>query len=400
MIVPDNVSGRRVTRRGVHLLPFGFHGAWMQKADYWLQLLVDMDMSWVVVLSESDAFRKSGAAKALLDAGVIPIVRFSYQFPYPWTHEDETAELANLYARYDAPCIIQFANEPFDIREWRNNSVPGDLEAWRIIRDRWWEASQKIVARGAYAGFPDGPCFTRNPFEIIQDPHGFWYSGRAVYLGHHYGKGRPVTYPYDDVSQLGTPLTIEEYRAALDIYADDPDWNELIYNPAFLDKMNLRREAWAEKGISPIEDDTCFLGWEKVQDWSRKTFGFDVEMAMTEGGWVPRDRPGCGDGTDYRWPMTTPKMVAAKTVAMYEYDSPLFAICPWLLADKEMGGSGGWEFDAWVGGAYGKYENDVVAALKKHNSIKEEAEAALVQLDRMLYILEDKLSWQDGAQKT
>ena len=72
---------------------------------------------------------------------------------------------------------------------------------------------------------------------------------------------------------------------------------------------------------------------------------------MTEGGWVPRDRPGTGPNTDIRMPHTTPKMVAKKTLQMFDTPSPFFAICPWLLADEDMGGSG-WPFDAWHGWAY------------------------------------------------
>jgi len=361
--VPGKVSGRPVTNRGVHLLPFGFHDAWMADKDYWIKLLVDMGMSWVVALSESDALRISGAAEALLEAGVIPIVRFAYQFPGVWTHEREVGKLAEIYARYGAPLIVQFANEPFDSREWKNDKVPGEDEAWAIIRDRWNDAARKIVAHGGYAGFPDGPCYGRNPFEVIGDPDHLWADGKAVYLGHHYGKGRPVDYPYDPVSQEGVPLTWEEYLELLDDYRDHPDWNE---GPAVLEQMNSQRKAWAKKGLTPIDDDTCFLGWEKVLHWSKETFGFPVYMAMTEGGWVPRDRAGSGP-VDIRWPMTTPRMVARKTVEMYEYGSPLFAICPWLLADRSMGGGDGWAFDAWVGWAYSdRYglEKPVVQALK------------------------------------
>jgi len=68
-MIPTTVSGRPVGKRGVHLLPFGFHNFWMDNRDYWLDLLVSMNMSWCVALSESDALRISGAAEALLDAG-------------------------------------------------------------------------------------------------------------------------------------------------------------------------------------------------------------------------------------------------------------------------------------------------------------------------------------------
>jgi hypothetical protein len=76
-----------------------------------------------------------------------------------------------------------------------------------------------------------------------------------------------------------------------------------------------------------------------------------VPMALTEGGWVPRDRPGTGLNTDIRTPHTTPRMVAKKTLQMYDAPSPFFSICPWLLACEDMGGSG-WPYDAWHGWAY------------------------------------------------
>jgi hypothetical protein len=79
MDIPPSVSGREVTPRGVHLHPFGYHDFCMQDADYWCDLLVSMGTSWVVALTESDAFTTSGAAEALLEAGIIPIVRFGYQ---------------------------------------------------------------------------------------------------------------------------------------------------------------------------------------------------------------------------------------------------------------------------------------------------------------------------------
>jgi len=104
-----------------------------------------------------------------------------------------------------------------------------------------------------------------------------------------------------------------------------------------------------------------------VAAYSEIAFGFVVQMALTEGGWVPRDRAG-DNPVDVRWPYTTPRMVAAKTLAMYEDGSPHFAICPWLLADGYMaGGDVGWPFDAWVTWAYAdKYgpEKPVIQVLR------------------------------------
>ena len=363
MIIPKSVSGRPVTNRGVHLQPSGQHTDWMKRADYWIDLLVSMGMSWVTALSDSDALYTSGAAKALLEAGIIPIVRFAYTFPNAWTHGDAVSQLVNLYAKYDAPCIVQFANEPFDIREWRNKLVPKYEDAWNIIAQKWNEAAREIVRRGGIAGFPDGPCYGENPFMRIESTHDLWYVEKCVYLGHFYGKGRPLNYPYDVVSQFGLPLSMGEYRELLDDYADDPAWFEGEYTLA---RMNAQRQVWAVLGKTAFDDDTCFRGYEKVVAWSKETFGFVVPMAMTEGGWVPRDRAGSGNQVDIRWPMTTPNKVAELTVAMFEADTPMFALTPWLLASQDMGASG-WPDDCWVGYAfsdrYGR-EKPVIAALR------------------------------------
>jgi hypothetical protein len=360
MQIPEFVAGRRVTRRGVHLSTSWHHDDWMADADYWLDLLVSMNMSWVLALSAGDSLFLSGAAEALLAHGVIPIVRFDYQFPGQWAHAEHVQQLAPLYQQYGAPLVVQFANEPFDDREWKND-VPPYEEAWAVIVQRWNEAANVIINNGGIAGFPDGPCYSENPFVRIGDPDEHWLSGRAVYLGHHYGKGRPVNYPYDDVTRHGTPLTMEEYRAQLDDFADDPDWNE---GEAVLALMNEQRAEWADPLLTALDDDTCWRGWEKVQWYALGAFGHSVQMAMTEGGWVPRDRAG-SNPIDIRWPYTTPRMVAQKTVAMYN-DAPdsMFAVCPWTLM------SDGWPYDAWVGWAFSdKYgqEKPVVQALREGN---------------------------------
>jgi hypothetical protein len=395
--IPSVVSGRPVTPRGVHLHPFGYYDFCMQVADYWCDLLVSMGISWVLALSEGDSLFLSGAAEALLEAGVIPIVRFGYQFPGLWSHGETTEQLANLYAEYGVPLVVQFANEPFDAREWENGEVPPYEEAWAIIVQRWGEAANAITGSGGVAGFPDGPSYSENPFLRIGDEDGHWQAGRAVYLGHHYGKGRPLDYPEDGVSRYGTPLTMEEYREALDDFADDPAWNE---GEAVVALMNQQRAEWADPNLTPLDDDVCWRGWEKVQWYAQQAFGFEIQMAMTEGGWVPRDRAG-SDPIDIRWPYTTPRMVAAKTVQMYEYPSPLFAICPWLLADEDMGG-GGWPLDAWHGWAfedlYGR-QKPVIQALIDHppggGNVVEEleaAQAAAAAVDGALTLALDLLS--------
>jgi hypothetical protein len=190
-------------------------------------------------------------------------------------------------------------------------------------------------------------------------------------LGHFYGKGRPIDYPYDSVSRTGTPqLSYESYMAQLDDYGDDPRWNE---GPGAVEAMNDQRLAWADPDRTAVDDPVCWNGWQQIQAFSYEALGFLAPLAMTEGGWVPRDRAG-SDPTDIRWPYTTPNKVAQQTLAAYglnELIRPMFAVCPWLLADGAMNGGAdvGWPYDAWVGWAYSdKYgmEKPVVQMLKEN----------------------------------
>jgi len=365
--IPRMVSGRTVNNRGVHLQPFGYHNTFMEKADYWIKLLVDTGMSWVTLISAGDAAYKSGILKELLEAGIIPIVRMAYNYPQPWTELDSVEQIVDLYIQYGLAPIFAIGNEPFDDREWVDRKIPPYEEAWGIIAMRWEQAARAIVARGGIAGFPDGPTYSENPFRRIKSTWDLWYSGYAVYLAHLYGKGRPGDYPYDAVSQNGLRLTKERYVAMLDDYGQDPDWNELLKDPAILDKINQQRQEWARPGKTALDDDTCFNGWQKILYYAQEegSLGIAVPILMTEGGWVPSDRAG-SNPTDIRWPKTTPRMVAKKTLQMYNANTPLVAICPWLLACKELGGSG-WEYDAWVSGEYADkygYEKPVIQMLK------------------------------------
>ena len=386
--IPNRVSGRDVTIRGVHFLPFGHHTVWMRKyhegierptRDYWLQVVQDMGLSWVILINDGDSVlqKKDGLnpLEALLGVGVIPIIRGRIQFPGHFNDYDTVKESVAIYAKYGLrpPWII--GNEPLDDREW-STDVPGYDVAMGIVSDRWKEAASKIITAGGVVGFPDGPSYSKNPFPLIREFATAFQYGDAFYAGHHYGKGRPEDYPYDDVTQTGYEMydkAIEFneliYDAYLDDYANNPFWRE---EPVWM--INEKRFALKNPSLTGATDPTCFKGWEQIVLWARETFGFDVPMALTEGGWVPRDRAGTGQNTDIRWPHSTPKMVAKRTLAMFDGNSPFFAICPWLIADDAMQihGYSGWPFDAWVGWAYNEmygYEKPIINALKDNKPL-------------------------------
>jgi hypothetical protein len=377
--LPDEVAGRKINTRGVHLLPFGHHTHWMQRADYWVNLLLDMGISWVVIITEGDSVLQEVNGESpislFLRNGIIPLIRDKLRFPENFKNMTTVERTVDMYGEYGLrpPWILY--NEPFDEREWRKDQPPYE-QAWAIIADRWMNAASIVVRLGGVAGFPDGPSYPDNPFERIIDARWIFDEGLGFYTGHHYGKGRPLDYPYDTVSQFGyeycnpvgqmwMPLTEKSYSAYLDDYADDPKWRE-----ESVETINSQRYKLIEFGKTAIDDDTCWRGWEKIGYWSVQSLGYVVPMAMTEGGWVPRDRAGTGPNTDIRWPHTTPNMVAKKTLSMFEAPSPFFAICPWLLADDAMlPDYVGWPFDSWVGWAYKErygYKKPVVQMLIDH----------------------------------
>ena len=371
--IPDELSGRYISNRGVHFLPFSHHYVWMRLShdgidkptrQYWVSELKRMGLSWVILINDGDSviqkFSGKEPIRVLMEAGVYPIIRAQMTFPGHFEDLETVKRTVSIYAEFGlrAPWII--GNEPLDPREWKNGDVPPYDEAMAIVVDRWKEAANAIIAMGGVIGFPDGPCYSKNPLLMLTEYRDAFRYGDAFYAGHFYGKGRPENYPYDDVSQtgyeyydeqegIGYPLSEEMYDWYLDDYAHDPQWRE-----ESITLINQRRFELVDATKTGAEDCTCFRGWERIVNWSRETFGFDIPMALTEGGWVPRDRAGSGPNTDIRWPHTTPNMVGRRTVRMYEMNSPFFAICPWLIADDAMQIHGyvGWPYDSWYGWAY------------------------------------------------
>jgi hypothetical protein len=117
----------------VHLLPFGFHGDWLADAAYWVDLLVSMDLSWVVLITDGDSVRQkygtsSSPLEVLLDGGIIPIVREQKLFPHPFTELETVRWTVDLYGQYGLKPLWIIRDEPFDSREWIDGEIPPD--AW------------------------------------------------------------------------------------------------------------------------------------------------------------------------------------------------------------------------------------------------------------------------------
>jgi len=366
MEIPAAVSGRRVTPRGVHFQPSDYHGGWCSSSApwpraYWLDLLQAMGISWAVLLysgrSALELFDGKEVVRWLLDAGVIPVLRYhTTLLPRSFQGADIVRELADIYADYGLKPPVQLWNEPGNPREWVDSDVPAGW--WGTFVNLWISAAQQVVAAGGWPGFPDGPDYNyteRHPFR--DTPRWLWVNGHAWFGVHPYGLGRPLAYPTDAVSRLGTPITEAEYCAALDDLAGRPEW----WDPPVAEMNALRQDPnW--RNPDPVLWDgqrsnytACWWSWRLVDYQARDVLGQAVPLIATEGGWTPKARAGTGPGgQDRRWPLDTPKGIGRKTLAAFEEvaATPCFlAACPWILATEDMGGSG-WPDDCWHGWAF------------------------------------------------
>jgi len=341
------------SNRGVHLLASPYHWGWLgdeEKRSQWLPRLRAMHITWVLMgtsgMSALEEFDGLTAAEWVLQNQMVPVFR-DFDVLNGWfRNEAFVQEVVPIFKRYQMRPIVIDGNEIFDDREWRQDTAPDN--AAEHFMERWKASSQLILKHGGIPGFPDPlgewPWF----FNEMRDLRWMWEEGLACFTGHFYGKARPQDYPEDGVSLHGWPMTQDGLRDALDDYYDNPAFNDVP-----LDRMNRYRTHLADPDKTFLDDSTCFGAWRNVRYYAQEILGCDIPLCMTEGGWVPRDRPGTGDDIDDRWPQTTPIKVAEKTYAMFEgTDHGMFALTPWLLANSWMGGTGGWEDDSWFGGSF------------------------------------------------
>jgi len=359
------------TNIGLHLKPASFHSDWLgdtERREYELGILRRIKASWVTMLTDGDSAIEviSGkeAVRWLLDEEIIPIIRDSTdKLPRAYTNIAFVGKLVQIYSDYKLRPLVIIGNEPGDAREWVDENVP---QNWKdVFLGVWVSAARQVMSAGANAGFPD-PLgdwqyfFDRMPNDIIDA----FAEGRCVFTAHLYGKARPLDYPEDDVSLNGTPATYEEYRAAMDDFAD-------IWGVPNIDDVNRQRAEWADPNKTFLDDSTCFGAWRNINYYAEKSWGFKPVMCMTEGGWTPKDQAGSVP-VDIRYPPSTIKKIADKTLNALSEDTGMFALTFWL--------SYGWSDDGWyysplqnvidqdTGEAYGP-EQKVIKALESSNSV-------------------------------
>lgn len=357
------------TNIGLHLKPAAHHTDWLgdkARREYEIGILTRIHANWCTWITDGDSAMETIAEKPapcwLLDEGIVPITRDSTTgLPLDYQNIDFVLKLVAEFKPYGLRPAVILWNEPGDYREWHKKRPTDWKEKFLAV---WIQAARQVMDAGANAGFPDplgkwSWFFERLPSDIVDA----FRDGRCFFSAHLYGKNRPVNYPEDDVSRYGTPLTETGYRVALDDFWDVPGFRDFT-----LGQINEQRKLLANRYKTFLDDTTCFGAWRNVYYEFERLHGFRPVTCMNEGGWVPKDRPGSGENVDYRWPMTTPKMVARLTVESLKVDHGMFALTPWI--------SYGWSDNGWynngsfsdvtdsdTGKPYGP-EMPVIAALK------------------------------------
>ena len=342
------------SNRGIHWSASCDHSHALANWPFWKDELAKMGVKWVKLL-DSGGGSSIQMCQALLSADIIPIVRLYRPRPNPGTlhvaslvppnPEQMTAQnaqtignLVNVGVRY-----FEANNEPNLRDEW--NYADWQSYPWQrrvqMVCDGWIKDAVKIISLGGLPAFPAlAQCgHTMNDGAIGSIP---FYIEAVRYLAERY----PVAAP--DILKSGAWLAVHNYG-----------WNHPAAYP--YDPINQADHP----GETVFQDDSTIRSYEVPQDLFFETFGVDLPIICTEGGYVP---PANGwEQKDTRYPALTYDSQARLTVAAYSWlaeNAPqVWAMCPWLIANERMGHND----TAWTGSVwyYDGGERPVVQAMKE-----------------------------------
>jgi len=357
-------------RRGIHWSASPYHLMGDQLTP-WLDELAAMNIKWVKLMAKGDRDLSDRSTvelcQRLLACGIFPIVRLYRPQQNPGTlnqgQQELVRELVDLGVRY-----FETNNEPNLPTEWQNNNLP---QNWLEIATRdWIQDADFLISVGALPGTPamsfgGGATIIR---EIQRQGRLDLFEKGAWIAIHNYCLNHPLDYPYDEVNLHGRPLTPEEYDA-LGPYTTDagilaalknvlePASYAAIANPhwAWMDgyikntreAVNQMREQHKRPDCTLADDANCFREYELAAQTVYEILGYHVPIITTEGGVV------VGDKQDGRYPRMTLDRHREYTVAMFDFmmnQAPdyYFALCPWLIANYQMGlREINWESQAW-----------------------------------------------------
>ncbi len=351
--------------RGVHWSASVYHpsGAALQQ---WINELQALQIKWVKVLDDGGASSRE-LSRALLDNGIMPIVRIYRERPNPGHLDgrgiDAVHKLVAAGVRY-----FEANNEPDLPAEWKNNHRPAN---WLdVVVDNFiWDADT-IFKEGGLPAYPAmGPGNQSNGIaKVVERGRKDIFERGAWVAIHNYTLNHPLDYPGDAVNQTGQALTAEEYAyyqrwqyssltpdQALQhgiTRSDYAKYQAWAWDGRPLEEINALRARAKNPGQTIFQDAYCFRAFEWWGATIQQTLGFDVPVMSTEGG------PVVGWGDDKRYPKVSTTTQAEWQMAIYRFlqdEAPewYFTCCTWLLASRPLGDfNPTWDQMSWYSHAW------------------------------------------------
>lgn len=376
--------------RGVHWSARLYHDVIQPNLDYWVDQLVAMKIKWVKLLDDGGG---SGMdfCRRLVAADIMPVVRL-YMAQLNPSHL--TSRELDTVSRYVDAGVFYFEsnNEPDLPAEWKNNQQPPnwlDIVVNNFIRD-----ADGVLGRGGLLALPAmGPGSLDNPISLVVQKGRRDLFERGCWVAiHNYTLNHPLDYPYDDVNQMGRPLTQEEFdeyarwqysdlsyaqiqAQGIPISPDDyAKFNRWAWDGRSMEMVNQVRASNKNPGQTVLEDANCFNGYQAAGKMMFDALGFYVPVISTEGG------PVVGWGDDNRYAKvnpTTQMEMQLGIVRTLQTQAPpwYFAMCTWLLAARPLGDfNPTWEQMSWYSSVWNVQfgldgELPIVQALKDEPSI-------------------------------
>ncbi|RME81636.1 MAG: carboxypeptidase regulatory-like domain-containing protein [Caldilineae bacterium] len=346
--------------RGVHWSASLYHPSG-EDLRFWIQELQAMQIKWVKILDDGGG-SSLDLARALLDHGIMPVVRIYRERPNPGHlggRETEAVErLIQAGVHY-----FETNNEPDLPAEWQNNHRPAN---WLdIVVDNFIIDADIILDAGGLPAVPAmGPGSKDNIIARVAERGRVDIFESGAWLAiHNYTLNHPLDYPYDPVNQQGQPLTQEEYERlaawqyshltpeeaeAKGVSRDDYfKFQRWAWDGRSLEEINQLRAEAQNPGHTIFDDANCFRAWEFWGQLVFDTLGFYIPVISTEGG------PVVGWGDDRRYAKVNPTTQAAwqlEIVRFLQDEAPewYFTCCTWLLASKPLGDfSPTWDQMSW-----------------------------------------------------
>lgn len=284
-------------------------------------------LRWVKVLDCDGA--SYNACRAVLEMGMMPVVRLLRPQPYPGRLTEKQRQGAGLLVGAGV-FYFQRGNEPNNDYEWQVGYWPGyEWNTWtpttfHNLAADWYADAQYLAGLGAYVAID--PCSPGGNYDDILYLTNFLKALKAIdgaaallydhgWLSvHNAGLNHPLNYPDDAINR-----------------AEHPGQTIVTH--------------WYANG-APTGASNCWRKPEAVFALFRDVFGFEIPVITTEGGFWP------GNEADNRYPALTVQTASEQNFkalqAMGTAPPWWLAACPWLWANRIFANKHeGFERDAW-----------------------------------------------------